>query len=123
MTREYDFFLKDILKAVDDIAGFIGDMDFTAFQADEKTKSAVVWKITNIGKAAKNIPQHVRLKYRSVPWKDMARMRDKIAHLYFGIDYELVWGVATVELPAVKPNIEMIIRETEHDLPSGQQDT
>ena len=74
-------------------------MDITAFLADEKTKSAVVWKITNIGEAAKNIPSQIRLKYRSVPWKDMARMRDKIAYLYLGVDYELVWGIATVELP------------------------
>lgn len=114
MTRDYAFFLKDILKAIDDIARFIGKMGFPAFLADEKTKSAVVWKITNIGEAAKHIPQPVRSRHRSVPWKDMARMRDKIAHLYFGIDYELVWGVATKELPEIRPKIEAIIQGIEN---------
>jgi uncharacterized protein with HEPN domain len=122
MTRDYGFFLRDILKALDDIAGFIGEMDFPAFLADEKTKSAVVWKITNIGEAAKHIPQPVRSQHRSVPWKDMARMRDKIAHLYFGIDYELVWGVATRELPEIRPKIEAIIHGIEDGIAHGNND-
>jgi len=45
----------------------------------------------------------------------MAKMRDKIAHFYFGVDHELVWGVATVELPAIRPDIETVIREIEAD--------
>jgi uncharacterized protein with HEPN domain len=40
----------------------------------------------------------------------MAKMRDKIAHQYFGIDYELVWGVIKKELPAIKPEIEKIVQ-------------
>ncbi|HEY3276307.1 MAG TPA: DUF86 domain-containing protein [Syntrophorhabdaceae bacterium] len=119
MTREYGFFLRDILKAIDDIGKFIAHMDYAAFLEDEKTKSAVVWKITNIGEAAKNIPQSVRSRHRSVPWKDMARMRDKIAHLYFGIDYALVWGVATKELPEIKPEIEKIFQDSHDAGPHG----
>ncbi len=89
-------------------------MDYAAFQMDEKTKSAVVRKITNIGEAAKNIPKMIRVRYRSIPWKDMAKMRDKIAHQYFGIDYELVWGVIKKELSAIKPEIEKIMQEIGH---------
>jgi uncharacterized protein with HEPN domain len=110
VTRDYSLFIKDILQAINDIEAFIGDMDYAAFQMDEKTKSAVVWKITNIGEAAKNLPKTIRVRYRSIPWKDMAKMRDKIAHQYFGIDYELVWGVIKKELPAIKPEIEKIVQ-------------
>ena len=35
----------------------------------------------------------------------MARIRDKIAHFYFGIDYKIVWQVATEKLPEIKPAI------------------
>lgn len=61
-------------------------MTFEEFAADEKTRSAVVFKIEIIGEASKNIPRVAKLKHRAIPWTDMAKMRDKIAHSYFGID-------------------------------------
>ena len=41
----------------------------------------------------------------------MARMRDKIAHSYFGIRYEIVWAVITQRLPLIRPQIEAILKE------------
>ena len=79
MIREYKLFLQDILDAINDIDSFVKGMNFMDFCRDEKTKSAVVWKIEVVGEATKNIPQHVRSKYKEVPWKDMAKIRDKIA--------------------------------------------
>ncbi|GBE35068.1 hypothetical protein BMS3Bbin06_01604 [bacterium BMS3Bbin06] len=57
MTRDYKLFIKDILRAIDDIETFIAGQDYEKFIADEKTKSAVVWQIHIIGEAAKNIPK------------------------------------------------------------------
>ena len=57
MTRDYKLFIKDILRAIDDIETFIAGQDYGKFIADEKTKSAVVWQIHIIGEAAKNIPK------------------------------------------------------------------
>ena len=65
-------------------------MDFNEFYNDNKTRSAVVLKIEIIGESVKNIPKEIRLKYKEIPWKDMAGMRDKISHFYFGIDYKIV---------------------------------
>ena len=79
MIREYKLFLQDILDAINDIDSFVKGMNFMDFCRDEKTKSAVVWKIEVVGEATKNIPQNVRSKYKEVPWKDMAKIRDKIA--------------------------------------------
>ena len=31
----------------------------------------------------------------TVPWEDMAGMRDVVVHQYFGIDTRIVWNVAT----------------------------
>jgi uncharacterized protein with HEPN domain len=40
----------------------------------------------------------------------MARIRDKIIHHYFDIDYEVVWKILKEELPQVKPLIVEIMR-------------
>ncbi|MEW6675833.1 MAG: DUF86 domain-containing protein [Nitrospirota bacterium] len=116
MMREYKLFIQDILKAIEDIDAFVKGLDFEMFITDEKTKSAVVWQIHIIGEATKNIPKTVREKYKDIPWKYMARIRDKIAHFYFGIDYKIVWDVVKKELPKVKPSIQQILKDLERSL-------
>jgi uncharacterized protein with HEPN domain len=42
-------------------------------------------------------------------WNDLAGMRDKMTHHYFGINYETVWKIAKEELPDLLPQIENIL--------------
>lgn len=109
MSRDYKLFRRDIFEAIKDIEVFIGAMDYEEFLKDKKTQKAVVWQIHVIGEAAKNLPQSIREQYKEVPWKYMARIRDKVAHFYFGIDYEIVWNVVKEKLPEVKPKIKKIL--------------
>jgi len=111
MKRNYRFFLEDILESIKRIEEFVNDMDFEEFVRDDKTTSAVVRKLEIIGEAAKNVPKHIRNLYREVPWSDMAKMRDKIIHGYFGINYKIVWRVIKERLPEIKPVMRKILRE------------
>jgi uncharacterized protein with HEPN domain len=105
------FYETIILEAIENIEYFIGNMDFNEFHADDKTRSAVVWKIGVIGEATKNIPKNVRDNYKELPWREMARMRDKISHFYFGVDYKIVWEVVKKRLPEIKPVIQKMLKE------------
>ncbi len=111
MTRNYSLFVKDILNAIENIEDFVKDMDYEDFLRDDMAKSAVIWKLQIIGEATKNIPKPIRSKYKELPWVDMAKMRDKISHLYFGINYRIVWGVIKKRLPQIKPIIKSILED------------
>lgn len=41
----------------------------------------------------------------------MAKIRDKLIHGYFVVDFEIVWKVVREELPLLKPEIEEILHE------------
>jgi len=71
----------------------------------------VVLKIEIIGEAVKNIPKAIQAKDKEIPWKDLARMRDKITYFYFGINYKIVWKVVKEELPKIKPKIKKILKD------------
>lgn len=85
-------------------------MDLDTFQIDDRTNSAVVRKLEIIGEAVKQIPEEIRQQYPRVPWKEMAGMRDKLIHFYFGIDSQLVWKTVTERLPQVKQEIHQLLQ-------------
>jgi len=41
----------------------------------------------------------------------MAGMRDRLIHGYFGVDYEIVWEVATKKAPELADQVEAILQE------------
>ncbi len=50
-------------------------------------------------------------KYPEVPWDEMYLLRNKVSHEYFGVDYEIIWDVATNYLPMNKSQIDYIVNE------------
>lgn len=88
---------------------FVGTMNYEEFANDNKTNFAVVRCIEIMGEATKHIPELLRQSYPEVPWRDMAGMRDKITHFYFGINLERVWAVVKEDIPQIKPYIKKIL--------------
>lgn len=111
--RDCSLYLKDILAAIEAIEAFVEDMDFKSFKDDDKTNSAVIHKFEIIGEASKNVPDRIKEQYLSIPWKDMAGMRDRLIHFYFGIDYKLVWETIKNRIPAIKPLLFQILKDLE----------
>lgn len=61
---------------------------------------AVIRNFEIIGEASKNLPIAIKDKHTHLPWEEMYRLRNRISHEYFGIDYEIIWDIATKELPS-----------------------
>ncbi|AOS83899.1 hypothetical protein BIU88_06870 [Chlorobaculum limnaeum] len=110
INREFIDYLEDILDAMVKIEKFIADQSFYDFAQDDKSQFAVIRAFEIIGEASKKIPEHVKEKYRNVPWRVMAGMRDKLVHEYFGVDIEVVWKTATEDIKDLKPIIHGIIK-------------
>jgi len=110
-TREYVDYLQDILHAAEKAESFVEGMDFADFKLDEKTTFAVVRALEIIGEAAKKIPPEVRQKYPDVPWREMAGMRDKPSHDYFGVDLWRVFETVRRDLPPLHNSLEKIFQD------------
>jgi len=102
-------YLEDLLLAMNRIAEYIEGLTFMDFKRDHKTADAVIRNFEIIGEAARNIPPEVKEKYHDVPWDDMYLLRNKVSHEYFGIDYEIIWDIASNYLPENRKQIEDIL--------------
>ena len=109
--RDLRLYFNDILAAMIAAQDFINGMDFNDFLEDDKTNSAVIRKLEIIGEATKHIPDSIRQEYTQVPWRQIAGMRDKLIHDYFGVDYTLVWVTIKDLIPPLQPIIQQILED------------
>lgn len=113
MKEEFLDYIEDVIVAMADALSFVKDMEYDVFVKDRKTVYAVIRAIEIIGEAAKRIPASVKDCYSQIPWKDMAGMRDKVIHEYFGVDLKRVWKTIKTDIPNLKPLFEKILKDYE----------
>jgi uncharacterized protein with HEPN domain len=98
--------LSDIREAIHRISTYIAGASYETFVADIKTQDAVIRNLEIIGEASKNLSEQVRTEYPDVPWRSMAGVRDRLIHHYFGVNLDIVWQIATIELPQILSILE-----------------
>ncbi|MGV9172110.1 MAG: DUF86 domain-containing protein [Promethearchaeia archaeon] len=108
--REYIDYINDILDSIEKIELFTHDMNFEEFKNDDKTSYAVIRCFEIIGEATKNLPDRLIKNYKNVPWKEMAGIRDKLIHGYFGVNLKVIWKTIQKDIKKLKPLI-ISIRE------------
>jgi uncharacterized protein with HEPN domain len=108
--RDPDY-CSDVLEAMQRIMTYTGGVSYEQFMADRRTQDAVVRNIEVIGEAVKRLSSSLKRQHPAIPWKDMAGMRDKVIHDYFGINYDIVWTVASEEIPRLLSSISGVLQK------------
>ena len=114
MNRNMALYIRDILGNMGDVEEFLQGMSYEQFITDKRTVNAVLRSIEVIGEAAKNVPDDIREKHVEIPWRELAGMRDKVIHFYFGVDLQTVWLVSSERFPALRPYFEKVLIELEN---------
>ncbi len=102
--------LNHILEEIEFIMEEVDKISEKDFYMSNLLRRAFVRSLEIIGEATKNLPDDLRKRHDDIPWKNMARMRDKLIHHYFGVDYSIVWDVAKNEIPYLHDKILKVIQ-------------
>jgi uncharacterized protein with HEPN domain len=80
-----------------------------SFDADRKTRSAVLFEVVIQGEGVKRLSPGFRDRYPEVPWAQIAGMRDRIVHSFDTIKFDIVWEVTQVHAASVLTVLDQII--------------
>ncbi|HET9680053.1 MAG TPA: DUF86 domain-containing protein [Gammaproteobacteria bacterium] len=97
-------YIAHMLEATQLACSYIDGLSKDEFLADKRTQQAVILNVIIIGEVAtkiiNNYPEFTE-QHTSVPWKNMKGMRNRIAHGYFDINLDIVWGTVRDSLPTL----------------------
>ena len=100
------FYMQHIIGAISKIDTYIKGVNFEQFQDNSLIHDAVIRQLEIIGEASKNLSEDLIKKQTFIPWKEIAGMRDKLIHQYFGVDFELVWKTLKTDIPTLQKFIQ-----------------
>ena len=112
MKKDNFLFLRHIFECIEKIDEFTNKISEDEFMKSVQIQDAVMRRLEIIGEATKNLSNHFREKHRAIPWTQMARMRDKLIHGYFGVDLMTVWEVVEEDLPDLKKKISKLLADS-----------
>lgn len=111
MSRDPLLFLEDIEKSCSKIVLFTTGRTREETFADAMRFDAILMNLQIIGEAVKKLPLSLRQQYPDVAWREIAGLRDFVAHAYFALDQEILWNAVQEEVPKLFERIREILEK------------
>ncbi len=102
-------YLGHMLDTARKITAKVHSISRQTYNADENVRLALVHLVQIIGEAARRVSDTRRQSLPDIPWREITGMRHKIVHDYMDVDEDLVWEVATIDMPILIKNLEMVV--------------
>src|SRR3989337_3789709 len=110
--RKDKAYLRHMIDAISDIKRFMKGLTKEEFFENKEKQYAVLRALEIIGEATKNLSKEMKAKHSEIQWKDIAGMRDKLIHEYFGVNLNLVWETVKKNIPELEKQISEMLRTT-----------
>jgi uncharacterized protein with HEPN domain len=100
--------LGDILSACEAIDRHIARGPADDPLSDGLVFDAVRARLMEIGEAVKDLPDEVTAAEPEMPWREIAGMRDRLAHRYFDTSHAILAATVRNDLPELRAAVQRL---------------
>jgi len=104
------FYLRHILECIhrveEDTASGVD-----AFRSSRVTQDAVLRNLQVLAESCQRVSTSLKARWPQVEWSQIAAFRNVLVHDYLGVDLEQVWKITQSDVPALRKNVELILRD------------
>ncbi|MCG9128866.1 DUF86 domain-containing protein [Candidatus Poribacteria bacterium] len=93
------------------MTSYLKDITYSDFERDQMRVDAVIRNPQIVGEAVKKLPDSIKEEYPNIAWQEIAGLRNRVTHVYFDVDIDIIWDVVQIELPMLKTQIQQILRK------------
>lgn len=111
MAKDFRVYLEDILESIKKIEEYTHEDNFEKFTKNTERQDVVMRRLEIIGEAVKSLSGDFKEKYPSIPWRQIASMRDMLIHEYAGVSLGPVWKVVADDLKPLKEIVVQMLDE------------
>ena len=88
-----------MLDAAKEALSFASGKTRTDLETNRMLVLSLVKDIEIIGEAASRISEEFKASYPQIPWQEIIGMRNRLIHVYFDVDLDVLWSTVTKNLP------------------------
>ena len=114
MPKDDAVYLGNMLDSAHKIDDRVQGRSRTEFDVSEDLQIVLAFLIQTIGESASRVSSEFRDQHPEIPWRQITGMRHRIVHDYMNIDADIVWQVATTNIPKLITQLSTIIEDS-HD--------
>lgn len=100
-----------ILDAIQEVENYLSGVSIEAFMTNSEKRFATIKQIEIVGEACNHITAELKEAHPEIEWAPIKGFRNISIHEYFGVNLELVWEIATNDLPVLKSQFTQISKE------------
>ena len=107
--RSVVLLLLDMIDCVKKLEPITLGLTYDDFCKDVKTFYAAIALVSILGEAANQITKVVENLPDKIPWDKLRAILNRVVHAYFDIDRQILWVIASVELPQLKAPLQELL--------------
>ena len=107
--------IRHMLDAAGEATEFAKNKKRVDLDSNRMLALSIIKSIEILGEAASKVTREGREAHPEIPWADIVATRNRLIHVYFDIDLDLVWNSVTDDLPPLIVALENAIVSEDRD--------
>ncbi|HEY1616719.1 MAG TPA: HepT-like ribonuclease domain-containing protein [Streptosporangiaceae bacterium] len=101
--------LSEMIDAAEQAQELAADVSAAELEADRRRRDALLWNFTVLGEAAGQLSDELKTRFPDVTWQQPSRLRNRIVHGYWSVDVDILYTVATSQLPEFVADLRKVL--------------